>query len=47
MIVDGGFFAANMAKVTQGGYVPLLLASAVYGVVWTLNGIAYKTPFTL
>jgi KUP system potassium uptake protein len=34
IIVDGGFFAANMAKVLQGGYVPLLLASAVYGVMW-------------
>jgi KUP system potassium uptake protein len=34
MIVDGGFFAANMAKVMQGGYVPLLLAFAVYGVMW-------------
>jgi KUP system potassium uptake protein len=32
--VDGGFFAANMAKVLQGGYAPLLLASAVYGVMW-------------
>ena len=34
LVVDGGFFAANMAKVLQGGYVPLLLASAVYGVMW-------------
>ena len=28
LIVDGGFFAANMAKVLDGGYVPLLLALA-------------------
>jgi len=34
MIVDGGFFVANLAKVLQGGYVPLLLASAVYCVMW-------------
>jgi len=34
MIVDGGFFIANMAKVLQGGYIPLLLASAVYSVMW-------------
>jgi KUP system potassium uptake protein len=34
LIVDGGFFAANMAKVLEGGYVPLLLASCVYGVMW-------------
>ncbi len=32
--VDGSFFAANMAKVRQGGWVPLLLASIVYGVMW-------------
>ena len=34
MIVDGGFFVANMAKVLEGGYVPLLLAGAVYAVMW-------------
>ncbi|MGO9756480.1 MAG: potassium transporter Kup [Roseiarcus sp.] len=34
LIVDGAFFAANMAKVLDGGYVPLLLAIAVYGVMW-------------
>ena len=34
IIVDGSFFAANMAKVFQGGWVPLLLASIVYGVMW-------------
>src|ERR1017187_1265595 len=34
MAVDGGFFVANMAKVLQGGYIPLLLASAVYSVMW-------------
>jgi KUP system potassium uptake protein len=34
LIVDGAFFVANLAKVLEGGYVPLLLASAVYGVMW-------------
>ena len=34
MIVDGGFLAANLAKVLDGGYVPLLLAIIVYGVMW-------------
>ncbi len=34
LVVDGAFFAANMAKVFQGGYVPLLLAALVYGVMW-------------
>jgi len=34
VIVDGSFFAANMAKVLEGGYVPLILAAIVYGVMW-------------
>jgi KUP system potassium uptake protein len=34
MVVDGGFLAANLAKLFDGGYVPLLLAAAVYGVMW-------------
>src|SRR5271166_5143702 len=34
LIVDGGFFAANMAKFLDGGYVPLALACAVYFLMW-------------
>ena len=34
IIIDGSFLAANLAKVLQGGWVPLLLASLVYGVMW-------------
>jgi KUP system potassium uptake protein len=34
LAVDGGFFVANMAKVLEGGYVPLVLAILVYGVMW-------------
>jgi KUP system potassium uptake protein len=36
MCVDAGFFAANLMKVMDGGYVPLILALIVYGVmlVW-------------
>lgn len=33
-IVDAAFLAANLAKIADGGYVPLLLAAAVYGVMW-------------
>jgi KUP system potassium uptake protein len=35
-IVDAAFVAANMVKIADGGYVPVLLAAAVYGVmvVW-------------
>ncbi len=35
VIIDTAFLAANLAKVMQGGWVPLLLASLVYGVMWT------------
>jgi KUP system potassium uptake protein len=31
--VDGGFFAANSLKIADGGYVPLLLAACIYGVM--------------
>jgi len=34
LMVDGAFFVANMAKVFEGGYVPLVLAILVYGVMW-------------
>ncbi len=34
LIVDGSFFLANMTKVREGGYVPLLLAAAVYFIMY-------------
>ena len=34
VIIDSAFLAANLAKVIEGGWVPLLLASLVYGVMW-------------
>jgi KUP system potassium uptake protein len=34
IVVDAGFVAANLLKVTEGGYVPLVLALLVYGVMW-------------
>jgi KUP system potassium uptake protein len=42
MLVDAGFFAANFMKVAQGGYVPLMLAGLVYGVmlIWHLGATA-------
>ncbi|WP_266170528.1 potassium transporter Kup [Dyella subtropica] len=33
LCVDGSFFLANLVKVAEGGYVPLLLAALVYGVM--------------
>jgi KUP system potassium uptake protein len=42
MIVDASFFAANLSKVADGGYVPLILAALVYGVmlIWHLGAAA-------
>ena len=42
VIVDASFFAANLAKVASGGYVPLVLAAAVYGImlIWHLGATA-------
>jgi len=34
LVIDGAFFLANLTKVAEGGYVPLLLAIAVYGIMW-------------
>lgn len=33
-VVDGSFFASNLLKLLDGGYVPLLLAAAVYAVMF-------------
>ena len=34
LLIDGAFFLANLTKVAEGGYVPLLLATVIYGVMW-------------
>jgi len=34
LVVDSGFFLANLTKIAEGGYVPLILAISVYGVMW-------------
>ena len=33
LCVDAAFFTANLVKVAEGGYVPLLLAAVVYGLM--------------
>ncbi len=42
IFVDAGFFAANSLKIAEGGYVPLLLAAAIYGLmlVWHRGTVA-------
>ncbi|WP_298254764.1 KUP/HAK/KT family potassium transporter [Bradyrhizobium sp.] len=34
LVVDSAFFLANLTKVAEGGYVPLLLAITIYSVMW-------------
>ncbi len=34
LVVDSAFFLANLSKIAEGGYVPLLLAASVYAVMW-------------
>ncbi|WP_158807550.1 potassium transporter Kup [Beijerinckia sp. L45] len=33
-LVDGAFFLANLAKIAEGGYVPLIIAVVIYGLMW-------------
>jgi KUP system potassium uptake protein len=35
LLIDGSFFLANLTKVAEGGYIPLLLAVIIYGIMWT------------
>lgn len=43
-IVDGGFLSANMLKIAQGGWVPLLLGAVIIGVmlVWQAGTAAVQ-----
>jgi KUP system potassium uptake protein len=33
-MIDSAFFLTNLTKIAEGGYVPLMLAISVYGVMW-------------
>jgi len=48
MVVDASFFASNLTKVADGGYMPLILAGLVYGVmlIWHagMKAIAASVP---
>jgi len=39
LLIDSAFFAANLVKIEEGGYVPLLLATVVYTImfIWHLG----------
>ena len=34
LVVDSAFFLANLTKIAEGGYVPLVLAISIYAVMW-------------
>jgi KUP system potassium uptake protein len=34
LVVDAAFFAANLIKIADGGYIPLLLAAGIYFIMW-------------
>ncbi len=34
LVIDSAFFLANLTKIAEGGYIPLILAISVYGVMW-------------
>lgn len=34
LVIDSAFFLANLTKIAEGGYVPLVLAISVYGIMW-------------
>ncbi len=34
LVIDSAFFLANLTKIAEGGYVPLILAISVYGIMW-------------
>jgi KUP system potassium uptake protein len=34
LIIDSAFFLANLTKIGDGGYIPLMLAVCVYGLMW-------------
>jgi len=35
LVVDSAFFLANLVKIEEGGYVPLLLATVIYGLMYS------------
>jgi KUP system potassium uptake protein len=34
LMIDSAFFLANLTKIAEGGYVPLILAVSIYGLMW-------------
>ena len=47
LVVDSAFFLANLTKIAEGGYVPLILAISVYGVMWIWHRGAIATSMRL
>jgi KUP system potassium uptake protein len=48
IVIDAGFFLSNSLKIVDGGYVPLLLAASVYGLmlIWHRGTVAVAHSLT-
>ncbi len=47
LVVDSAFFLANLTKIAEGGYVPLILAITVYGIMWIWHRGAVATSMRM
>ena len=47
LIVDSAFFLANLTKIGEGGYVPLILAICVYGLMWIWHRGAFAVSMRM
>jgi KUP system potassium uptake protein len=47
LVIDGAFFLANLTKIAEGGYVPLILAVSVYGAMWIWHRGAAATSMRM
>jgi KUP system potassium uptake protein len=47
LVVDSAFLLANLTKIAEGGYVPLILAISVYGVMWIWHRGAVATSMRM
>lgn len=47
LVIDGAFVLANLTKVAQGGYVPLILAGCIYGIMRVWHRGAARITYSL
>ncbi|HLI98353.1 MAG TPA: potassium transporter Kup [Bradyrhizobium sp.] len=47
LVVDSAFFLANLTKIAEGGYVPLILATTIYSAMWIWHRGAAAVSFRM